>query len=232
VSWISEGWQIFTAAPGTWIAILIIFALIMIAVGLVPLLGALVQPILSAVLSGGVVLGCHALARGEPLTIAHLFEGFKAPRLSPLIVFGAINLGISIAIGLLFIAVFVAVAGSAGIGALMTDDPIQLGTGALMGMGIAALLAVPIALVAAAVLIMLWWFAPALIAIDGVAPWDAMKASFRASLGNIVPFLLYGLVMFALAIVATIPFGLGWLVLGPVGMGSLYASWRTVFSRA
>jgi len=40
---------------------------------------------------------------------------------------------------------------------------------------------------------------------------------------------VYGLVYIGLAILASIPFGLGWLVLGPMLVGSCYASWRQVF---
>jgi hypothetical protein len=40
---------------------------------------------------------------------------------------------------------------------------------------------------------------------------------------------VYGLIFMGLAIVASIPFLLGWLVLGPVIAGSWYASWRETF---
>ena len=56
-----------------------------------------------------------------------------------------------------------------------------------------------------------------------------MKESFSGCLKNIVPFLLYGVVLFVAAIVAAIPLGLGWLVLGPVIAGSLYASYRDIY---
>jgi len=57
-----------------------------------------------------------------------------------------------------------------------------------------------------------------------------MKASFEACLANLGPLLVYGLVYIGLAIIASIPLGLGWLVLGPMMAGSCYASWRRVFA--
>jgi len=36
-------------------------------------------------------------------------------------------------------------------------------------------------------------------------------------------------VMLVLAIVASVPIGLGWLVLMPIGAGSLYASYRAIY---
>jgi len=44
-----------------------------------------------------------------------------------------------------------------------------------------------------------------------------------------VPFLLYGLVGIGLAIVASIPFGLGWFVLLPVTIASMYTSYCDIF---
>jgi uncharacterized membrane protein len=46
---------------------------------------------------------------------------------------------------------------------------------------------------------------------------------------NIVPFLLYGLVGVGLAIVATIPLLLGWLVLGPLTIASLYTGYCDIY---
>ena len=73
------------------------------------------------------------------------------------------------------------------------------------------------------------WFAPALVALDGIDPLTALKWSFFACLKNIWSFLVYGLVMLGLAIVATIPMGLGWLLLGPVIMASVYTAYRDIF---
>jgi hypothetical protein len=44
-----------------------------------------------------------------------------------------------------------------------------------------------------------------------------------------VPGLVYGVLLFVFAVLATIPLGLGWLVLGPVVTASVYASYRDVF---
>jgi uncharacterized membrane protein len=74
------------------------------------------------------------------------------------------------------------------------------------------------------------WFAPALIMFHDVKPLDAMKSSFFACLKNIVPFLLYGIILMVLCVVASIPFGLGFLVLGPVIVGSIYAGYRDIFT--
>jgi uncharacterized membrane protein len=44
-----------------------------------------------------------------------------------------------------------------------------------------------------------------------------------------LPLLVFGLVYLVLAVVAAIPFGLGFLILFPVTICALYASYREVF---
>jgi uncharacterized membrane protein len=61
-------------------------------------------------------------------------------------------------------------------------------------------------------------------------PVAAMRESFFACFRNFIPFLVYGLVVFVLAIVAAIPFGLGYLVLIPVLLASTYVAYRQIFT--
>jgi uncharacterized membrane protein len=73
------------------------------------------------------------------------------------------------------------------------------------------------------------WFAPALVLLRDQPASGALLQSFRACLKNLIPFLLYGFILFVLALLASIPAGLGWLVLGPVVIGSTYAAYRDIF---
>ena len=74
-----------------------------------------------------------------------------------------------------------------------------------------------------------YWFAPALVVFRDVAPLEAMKASFFACLKNLLPFLVYGVILFVLCLIAMIPIGLGMLIMVPVMMGSIYASYVEIF---
>ena len=80
IGWWGESWRIFCAAPTTWLGILVLFVVLSIALVLVPIVGSLIHTVLTPVFAGGVMLGCHALARGEPLRVGHLFEGFQGSR--------------------------------------------------------------------------------------------------------------------------------------------------------
>jgi uncharacterized membrane protein len=99
-------------------------------------------------------------------------------------------------------------------------------------MGMTMLLAVLIMLALSIPLYMALWFSYPLIVLNDFGVGQALKTSFFACLKNILPFLLYGILMFLIAIVASIPLGLGWLLLGPVLLASLYTSYRDIFYSA
>ncbi|MGI9229002.1 MAG: BPSS1780 family membrane protein, partial [Gammaproteobacteria bacterium] len=61
---------------------------------------------------------------------------------------------------------------------------------------------------------------------------QAITQSFLGCLRNILPFLLYGLAMFAFFLLAVTPLGLGLLVYIPVALAAMYASYRDVFAIA
>jgi hypothetical protein len=227
VSFWSEAWRIFSAAPGAWIVILVVYALISVGLAIIPVVGHLAHLVLTPVFIGGIMLGCHALARGEPLSIAHLFEGFKNGRLTPLAILGLMLLAIAIVFGIVMFFGLLMSFGMSGLSALAGDsDPIRILNA--MGMGFVVLLL--IALAGGLLIAMAFWFAPALVALSGEEPFAALQKSFGACWTNFMPFLVYGLIYIGLAIIATIPFGLGWLVLGPMIAGSCYAGWRQIFS--
>lgn len=227
-TWWGEGWRLFKAAPGIWIAITVLLIVILIALTMIPIIGGIATSLLSPVLAGGVLTGCRALDRGGELTIGHLFASFS-DRLGPLVIVGVLYLVgtaviMVVCMGLLFAAV-----GATGVGALLSGDPLQAGVATLLALGFGAIVTALIGLLLMIPLLMAYWFAPALVVFRNDEPFAAMKASFAACLANMLPMLVYGLVGLAFAIVASIPFGLGWLVLAPVMAASVYASYKDVF---
>ena len=64
---------------------------------------------------------------------------------------------------------------------------------------------------------------------DDLSAIEAMKRSFRGCLGNILPFLIYGVVAFVLSIIAMIPIFLGLLFLVPTLICSTYIAYREIF---
>ena len=228
VSWWSEGWRLFTPGVGVWLLIMLILICLHVVAAFIPVVGSLAMQILFPVFTGGLMLGCRAIDRGNPLTVSHLFAGFSQ-RTGPLVVVGLIYIGLAILVMLIVTGMMIAVFGVAVLGMLTgTADPSQTGV-ALGSVVVAVLLGLLLFLLLLMPLIMAIWFAPALVMLGGLSPGAALKASFHGCLQNIIPFLVYGAVGIGLAIVATIPFGLGWFVLGPVAIASVYASYCDIF---
>jgi uncharacterized membrane protein len=231
LAWWAEGWRMFTGAPGVWLVITVLYLVIMVILSFVPVLGSLATTVLAPVFAGGVLLGCRAADRGGALSVAHLFAGF-AERLWPLMLVGLLYLVGTLAIVAVVGALLFAAVGMTGIAALMAGDPLQAGLAAFTALGIGALLAVLLGLLLGIPLLMAFWFAPALVALRDDEPLAAAKASFDACLRNMLPMLVYSLLGLAFAIGASIPFLLGWFVLGPVFAASFYASYKDIFERA
>ncbi len=202
--WWGEGFRIFRAAIGTWIGIMLIYLVIEIGIGLIPFVGNVGHWLLTPVFMGGLMLGCAALRRGEPLRVSHLFEGFQGTHFVPLMIIGAVNIAIALAV--------VALAGVSVIATLhLTDlanmsDPMNAFVGSARALTGTSLLATLVILVIVAAFAMLNWFAPALVALHGISAVEAMKLSFLSCLRNWLPFLVYGLVGAGIALVAGIAF--------------------------
>ncbi|MDR2689085.1 MAG: hypothetical protein LBB76_04930 [Azoarcus sp.] len=246
-AWWSAGWHLFTNAPGTWIVISAVMALINFGLALIPFIGAVANSLLFPVFDASLMRGSHDLESGKRLTFGHLFTGFQ-DHLGRLLAIGAIYL-----IGMIAIFIIAGLFGSvyavaaSNVATVSPKAPALLG-GILFGFLMGALLAIP--------LMMAIWFAPALIALHDLPALEAMKLSFRGCLRNLLPFLLYGLVPIVLTILIALVFGLlspqrqpveiftttmltlGWLmvvwvlfwiVITPFLFCSIYASYRDIF---
>ena len=220
-SWIAQGWELFKRQPALWIGMFVTMVVILLLLAFVPVIGTLANAVLWPVLEAGLLIGCRALEKEGNLEFGHLFAGFRE-RFGTLIAVGAISFGISLVIGLLVFAVM-----GFGMFTMMGGGP---GTGPQALASIALPLLVMLALLLP--LFMAMWFAPALVVFHARGAVEAMKESFLGCLKNIVPFLIYGLIGLAFAMLASIPFGLGWLLLGPVLIGSFYASYRDIYLEA
>ena len=218
--WIVEGFALFRKQPGVWILAAVVLGVIFIVISMVPLLGSLANALLFPIFGAGLMLGCKDLDSGGALELEDLFAGFKR-KTGDLVIVGAFNL-----FGWVVIAfvVFAVVGGGAFMGMMRGGAP-------GVGISIASMLIAMLLVAGLSVpLYMATWFAPALIVLDDVAPADALKASFFACLKNWIAFFVYGLVMLVACIVAAIPAGLGYLVLIPVLIASVYTSYRDIFS--
>ena len=224
--WIAGGWRLFLRAPLMWIIALIILFVVFIAIGIIPILGTIAIQLLQPVVSAGLIVASHSLERGGDFELEHLFAGFKR-NFGSLVVVGLLFLLGGLLIVLVFVAIIAMTVGTAVLGSL--GDPNQMVASAA-GSILMILVALLVMLALLVPLLAAYWFAPALVVMHNVQPVAAMRESFFACFRNFVPFLVYGLVLFVLSIVAAIPFGLGYLVLVPVVFASTYVAYRQIFT--
>lgn len=218
-AWITGGFDFFKGKPGTWILIVLVLGALFIALALVPFLGSLATVVLYPIFAGGIMLGCHAQRQSGAIEVGHVFAGFRN-RAGDLLVVGVIALAAWIVV---MIPVMLIIGGSVFFG-MMQGSP-----EAMASFGMNVLLAGLVALALSIPVYMALWFAPALVVLRETPPVDALKQSFRGCLKNIVPFLVYGVVLLVLGVIAIIPIGLGLLVLVPVLMGSVYVAYEDIY---
>jgi len=218
-TWIAEGWELFKRQPGLWIGMVLLAAVIFIAASLIPIVGPLATTLFGPVFAAGVMVGCKTLDSGGELELGHLFAGFRE-RTGTLIAVGALYLAATVVV----IVVVSLVMGVGMMTMMGAGDPQEV---AAMGMTIVLAVLIMFALLLPAVMAI--WLAAPLVVFHEHGAVEAMKGSFAGCLKNILPFLVYSVVLFVFSILATVPLMLGWLVLGPVFAASIYASYRDIY---
>jgi len=221
--WIKQGYALFMKAPLLWVVVLLICFIAVAVLSAVPVVGEPLASLLLPAVLVGLMVGCRALEHGDELELAHLFSGFQQ-RTAQLVTLG----GIALVGQFLIFGAMMMVGGATLVGILMSGQPVEdpeIIRQAVSGAGIAILLGITLF----SVLLMTMQFAPMLVYFNNFAPIDAMKLSLRAFLANIGPMLVYGVTFMFLAILASIPMMLGWLVLLPIMFTSLYACYRDIF---
>lgn len=218
----------FMRAPWLWVGMALVLVLVFLVVGLVPLLGTIATSLGLPLLAGGWMLAADRQQRGEAAEVGDLFAPFRRHELlTPLLVQGAVVAVVSLAV----IAMAAVLGAGAVLGVVGSGSGRHGAGGAMVAAGaglVAVLLITLIGLLAAAAL----WFAPALVVFRGTPPIDALRLSLAGVAKNVLPFLVYGVIQIVLAIVAAVPFGLGWVVLLPVMLLTAYTSYRDVFPAA
>ncbi len=250
--WWQRGFAIFRASPWMWLlVVLVLIGLLLVAGGIVAAIGlstmrstpagfiviaglfGLAISIVYPIFLGGLMLGARAADEGEGLGVGYPFAGFghSGGRLATV---GLVMLVGSFAVQVLITLLFGAWVRT---GAMSADPAMLMQQGALVFLVYLAL-TLP--------LVMGFWFAPALVVFNDLPALDAIRSSFLGCLKNVVPFLIYGLAALGLGIVIALLMGIIvamtrgvgiilvfalWLALGPIVIGSIYASYRDIYTR-
>jgi uncharacterized membrane protein len=217
-TWIADGWDLFKRQPGMWIGIVLLLFVIMIAAAFIPIVGGLLMSLFGPVFAAGIVTGCKTLDTGGELEIGHLFAGFRE-KTGTLVAVGGLYLAASLVV-MLVVGLIMGV----GMFTMMGGDQAQM-----QALGMTMVLAMLVMFALLLPVVMAIWFAAPLVVFHDQGAVEAMKGSFIGCLKNLLPFLWYGVLLFLLSIVASLPLLLGWLVLGPVLAASVYTSYRDIY---
>jgi len=230
--WIAESFALFQKSPLMWLMITLGLFIAFKLIVLIPFIGVaaiLLMPILLV----GLMEGCRALDFGQELKPTYLLSGFTR-NTAALATLGAIYL----AGNLLIILVITMLGGDSLMQVLkftseqkVTSENIHLIREAIS----TATFAVLVGWLLSVPLVMACWFSPLLIYLHDMKIFTAMGVSLKACLQNMMPFLVYGAILFlALMLVtpvslATRILDLGMWLLAPLVIPSIYTSYKDIF---
>ncbi|MEN3352922.1 MAG: hypothetical protein V7640_1080 [Betaproteobacteria bacterium] len=181
----------------------------------------------------GLMEGCRALEKAEPLQLAHLASGFRK-NAAQLVTIGGVSLVGNLAIMMIVLALggesMSILTKTISQGASVTLPPTEAQAAAAVvvrALLVGTLVSLP--------LLMALWYAPLLVYFHDLGPVAAMKSSLLACIKNTLPMLVYGLAILG-AMFLAMPFAMAlqqydlalWL-LAPVVVPSLYVSYKDIY---
>lgn len=221
--WVAEGWQLFKQEPVAWVGMFLIWMVISVVISLLPII-SIFGTLLTTLFMGGWMAAAALLDREGVLKVEYLFRGFQQ-NFSQLLIAGLIYFGLTIGLFVVLALVFIV-----GMGmdpaqlVAMEENPERMMNvmGAMMVLVLLfALMFIPV--------VMLVWFAPALIILHDVPAWRAMTQSFKGCLKNVLSLSWWALIVLVLSILGMIPLFLGLLVVAPLTMISMYSSYKDIY---
>jgi uncharacterized membrane protein len=224
LAWYGAAWRLFSVAPLAWVGIWVLFAVCAIVVSIIPLLGMFANALLGPIFVGGIMLAARSAERSGTVPVGLLFAAFGS-HAGPLALVGLLQLVAAFLLVIIFGIVAATIVGTT-IGLTRSGAAPDFLTRAwlpFVGMGVAfAIVYLPIAYAT--------WLAAALIALHDIPAIDALRMGFVGMFRNVLPLAVFALLGAVLAVLASLPVLLGWFVLGPVFLCSLYVQYRDVYT--
>ena len=219
--WIYGGFGLFNRGMGVSVGICLFSVVLSMASGIVPG-GSLLYQLFSMVFAAGSLAVAHRAHTAGYISFNDYFEGFRQ-QMGPLVLVAVIYMGLIF--GVVFVATLAAIA-SIGLDNLMHfEEAVQADPTS----GLRLLLWVLVVIALIIPVMMAVMFAPALVFFHQVAPWSAMKLSFRACLRNFWVLSWWGVLATVLMFCGFLGLLIGLLVMVPVMWYSSYLAYRDIF---
>ncbi|WP_066569027.1 BPSS1780 family membrane protein [Snodgrassella sp. CFCC 13594] len=222
--WIGDTWLLFKQQPGMWILAFVIYLAITIALQFIPFIGFIAQIFIAFILQAGFVYAGEKIRTEGAFELGDVFAGFQI-NLKSLLLLGLLYLVLFIA---LFALIFAFTGGSSALllGSGDTEQELATMVGAGMGLSIVVLF-----IIGTLILSIAFFLAPTLIVLESEPVLQAIKLSLQAFGRNLVGALFCVLLSIVLCVVAMIPLGLGFLVVGPMMLLLPFTIYRDLFYR-
>ncbi|MEY0876864.1 BPSS1780 family membrane protein [Providencia manganoxydans] len=224
INWISQAWAMVKEKLGMWVLINIIFFAVILVVSMIPFINFFVS-FITPILIGGIIAISEKQRKTGEVEIGLLFAGFQQ-KFGALFAVGAINFGISLIGGIIAIMI-----GGTALLSIMLEmsQGGQVSPETIMALSGSFFYIFVIMSVAGLVGAAMTWFAPALIMNHDFKVGAAISASLKAVSKNILPGILFFVVLAIIMFISAIPLGLGLLITFPIMYVGYYTSYRSLF---
>ncbi|MEQ4625229.1 BPSS1780 family membrane protein [Providencia manganoxydans] len=224
INWISQAWAMVKEKLGMWVLINIIFFAVILVVSMIPFINFFVS-FITPILIGGIIAISEKQRKTGEVEIGLLFAGFQQ-KFGALFAVGAINFGISLIGGIIAIMI-----GGTALLSIMLEvsQGGQVSPETIMALSGSFFYIFVIMAVAGLVGAAMTWFAPALIMNHDFKVGAAISASLKAVSKNILPGILFFVVLAIIMFISAIPLGLGLLITFPIMYVGYYTSYRSLF---
>jgi uncharacterized membrane protein len=227
--WIKHGFRLIMRSPLQAISLALTCILLLFALSRIPVVGTFLLISLMPLLLVGYMRVCRSLEYSEKVSPFSIFAGFQH-RSKPLATLGGILL-----LGIILISIVTAALGGPALNAILAAYQTHQNPDILLEALLAPDSGVQLSLMAGFALLfalmLAMQFAPMLVFFNHKTPFEALKTSLQASLRNFLPYSVYTLLFQLIAfMLSVLPWGLGWLLLLPIALTSVYVSYRDIFT--
>lgn len=215
LDWFKQGWAIFSKDMVTWVLMTLVMGVGAFILNFLPIIGQIVLCLIMPALLGGMLYAAQQADKGQPIKLEYLWmvllDGQKR---IPFIALGGILFGAVILVGVVSVA-------------FIGDSLLRGANAGLLSFGLGGMLFM---LIVGFSVFVLFNYTAALMMLRDMPLVDAFKACAGVASTQVVPLLVFFLLYAVLAFIASIPFGLGMLVLLPVTVAAVYTSYQELFA--
>jgi uncharacterized membrane protein len=222
IAWVTEAAKLFFSNFVPLIIITVVYFLILVVLGFIPILGQIATLLLMPIFAAGLYTAVSKAQKGEKPLLGDLFLFFSHEKTGKLVLLSLAPLAFMIA---LFIVVAILGAGGAGLAALTGGGG---DSGAAIG-GFAMLIGL-ITGVLSALFYFAVLFAVPLVAFKNHEVVPAIKLAFSATLKNIFPLLLMSLISVVLIMAGLFLFVIGAIITAPISFIALFLAYQDIFA--